>query len=58
MNVKAPSFILMTAGLKTLANRTILYKEKKINQSHLINKTLKIMMLWSSPCLNIKEERE
>lgn len=57
MNVKAPSFILMTAGLKTLANRTILYKEKK-NQSHLINKTLKIMMLWSSPCLNIKEERE
>lgn len=34
VNVKAPSFILMTAGLKTHANKTILHKGKKSQSNH------------------------
>lgn len=57
MNVKAPSFILMTAGLKTHANKTILHKGKKKSiKSCYINKMLKILMLWSSSCLSIKQQ--
>lgn len=57
VNVKAPSFILMTAGLKTHANKTILHKGKKKSiKSCYINKMLKILMLWSSSCLSIKQQ--
>lgn len=46
----------MTAGLKKGTQIRQYYIKDKSQSNHETNKTLNIGMLWSSPCLNIKEQ--